>query len=456
MRIAIVGAGAVGGYVGAHLTAGGHDVVMIDPWPDHVNRLKSHGMEIFGMTPEERMTVKVQAMHLTEIQSLSKQKPIDIAFVSMKSYDTEWATALIKQYLAPDGFVVSLQNCLNEERIANQVGWGKTVGMVASLISVDMFEAARIRRTVAKGGDKHTVFRVGEVHGRITKRVEELRDMVGRIDSAKTTTNLWGERWSKLCQNGMKNGVSAATGLTGADCDRNDAIRRFSIKLGGEAVRVGQALGYHIEKIGKMEPESLAKASEGDKAALDEIVHLGLHPAILHRHVQHERPMEVLRFLDPVLDVRAVVGDRAIDVRAAAHQVAELAAEAVADRADLAVALRKLLQIVPDVLHVADAEVVVELVVEIERLLHVIGILVGQFDARLLPPEQIRHEADESRLRELMRVVAHGVVDAPDLHDGDDRADRLLVRIGDVGAHRAVAQLHLDVFGPHCPALELE
>jgi 2-dehydropantoate 2-reductase len=205
-------------------------------------------------------------MHLTEMEQLSRQKPVDIAFVSMKSYDTEWAAALIKQYLAPDGFVVSLQNCLNEERIASQVGWGKTVGMIASLISVDMFEPARIRRTVAKGGDKHTVFRVGEVHGRITKRVEELRDMVGRIDSAKTTTNLWGERWAKLCQNGMKNGVSAATGLTGSDCDRNDAIRRFSIKLGGEAVRVGQALGYHIEKIGKFEPETLAKASEGDKA----------------------------------------------------------------------------------------------------------------------------------------------------------------------------------------------
>ena len=76
-----------------------------------------------------------------------------------------------------------------------------------------------------------------------TERVEELREMVGRIDSAKTTTNLWGERWSKLCQNGMKNGVSAATGLTGADCDRNDAIRRFSIKLGGEAVRVFPAGG---------------------------------------------------------------------------------------------------------------------------------------------------------------------------------------------------------------------
>ena len=143
--------------------------------------------------------------------------------------------------------------------------------MVASLISVDMYEAGRIRRTIAKGGDKHTVFRVGEVHGRITKRVEELREMVGMIDSAKTTTNLWGERWSKLCQNGMKNGVSAATGMTGIDCDRNDAVRRFSFKLGGEAVRVGQALGYQIEKIGKFEPETLARAAEGDKAALDEV-----------------------------------------------------------------------------------------------------------------------------------------------------------------------------------------
>ena len=139
--------------------------------------------------------------------------------------------------------------------------------MVASLISVDMFEAARIRRTVAKGGDKHTVFRVGEVHGRITKRVEELREWSGRIDSAKTTTNLWGERWSKLCQNGMGNGVSAATGLTGATATRNDAIRRFSIRLGGEAVRVGQALGYHLEKIGKFEPETLARAARGRQGA---------------------------------------------------------------------------------------------------------------------------------------------------------------------------------------------
>jgi 2-dehydropantoate 2-reductase len=115
------------------------------------------------------------------------------------------------------------------------------------------------------------VFRVGEVHGRITKRVEELRDMVGRIDSAKTTTNLWGERWSKLSQNGMRNGVSALTGLTSPQCDLSPAVRRFAIKLGGEAVRVAGALGFQLEKIGGVKPELLALAAEGNGDAMAEV-----------------------------------------------------------------------------------------------------------------------------------------------------------------------------------------
>ena len=134
-RIAVVGVGALGGYVGGWLAHTGEDVTLIDFWPENIETIRKNGLELDGVTPEEKIMVKsAKTMHLTEMEALSRQKPVDIAFVSMKSYDTEWATALIKQYLAPDGFVVSLQNCLNEERIANQVGWGKTVGMVASLI----------------------------------------------------------------------------------------------------------------------------------------------------------------------------------------------------------------------------------------------------------------------------------------------------------------------------------
>jgi 2-dehydropantoate 2-reductase len=42
-------------------------------------------------------------LHLTEVQHLAKERPIDIAIISMKSYDTEWATTMIRQYLAPTG-----------------------------------------------------------------------------------------------------------------------------------------------------------------------------------------------------------------------------------------------------------------------------------------------------------------------------------------------------------------
>ena len=270
-RIAIVGAGALGGYVGGNLAHQGHDVTLIDPWPKNVETIRTKGLELDGLTPEERFTVKgVKILHLTEVQSLAR-KPVDVAMVAMKSYDTAWATMLIKPYLSQQGFVVSLQNCLNEETIANIVGWGRTVGVVASLISVDLFEAGRIRRTIPKGGDKHTVFRVGEPHGRITERVEELVGWFAQIDSSKATTNLWGERWTKLVQNGMGNGVTAATGMTSGDCLRNDIVRRLQIKLAGEAVRVGQALGYQLEKIRGFEADVFARAAEGDAAALAQI-----------------------------------------------------------------------------------------------------------------------------------------------------------------------------------------
>ena len=269
-RIAVVGAGALGGYVGGWLAQLGQDVTFIDPWPQNVETIRAKGLELDGMTPAERCVVtKAKILHLTELQG--NRRPFDVAMVAMKSYDTAWATQLVAPHLAPGGYVVSLQNCLNEETIAGIVGWGRTVGVIASMISVDLYEAGRIRRTVSKGGDQHTVFRIGEPHGRVSRRVEEMVEWFSGIDSAKATTNLWGERWTKLVQNGMGNGVAAATGLTSSACLRDEGIRHFQIKLAGEAVRVGQALGYQLEKMKGLDPERYALANEGDAAALEEV-----------------------------------------------------------------------------------------------------------------------------------------------------------------------------------------
>src|SRR5215471_2994496 len=214
-RIAFVGAGAIGGYIGANLTALGHDVTLIDPWPAHVEAMRAEGMHLYGMTEPENRIIRVNAMHITDAQQLAKQRPIDIAFIAVKSYDTVWATRLIRQYLAPGGFVVSSQNCINEERIAGVAGWGRTVGcVVGGGVGVELFEPGHVRRTMTKNPNVVS-FHVGEPHGRITRRIEELAEMLDGIDTAHATDNLWGERWTKLCVNGMRNGVSAATGLGG-------------------------------------------------------------------------------------------------------------------------------------------------------------------------------------------------------------------------------------------------
>src|SRR5471032_1998281 len=105
-KIAIMGAGAVGGYAGAYMIRGGADVTFIDPWPEHVEHMRTKGLRISHATGTEEFTVKARALHLTEAQQLAKEAPVDIAFVCVKSYDTEWATRLIKQYLSPGGYVV--------------------------------------------------------------------------------------------------------------------------------------------------------------------------------------------------------------------------------------------------------------------------------------------------------------------------------------------------------------
>jgi 2-dehydropantoate 2-reductase len=273
----------------------GEDVTFIDPWPAHVEHMRQHGLRVTHAMTEPEFTVPVRALHVTDAQQLAKEKPIDIAFVCMKSYDTAWAAMLIRQYLAADGYVVSLQNCMNEETIAGVVGWGKTLGCIASSITVNLPEPGHIHRGAAKHGAAHTVFRAGEVHGRITQRAEEICRLVAFSDSAKVTNNLWGERWSKLVANAMANGLSACTGLGGGDMLKNDPIRRFSTRLGSEAIRVGQAHGYQLEEILHLQRRSGAHLR---RAAFQRLRPHGSRPEAVDGPGHAERPPHRDRILE--------------------------------------------------------------------------------------------------------------------------------------------------------------
>ena len=271
IRVAVVGCGAVGGFTAGHMARNGVDVTLIDAWPDHVAKMNRNGLALRGVTAQERFDVPVRAINITEVQNVQKEGLFDVAFIATKSYDSQFAASLIKDYLAPRGFVVSLQNAINEERIAAVVGWERVVGCIASSISVELEAPAHIQRHVPIRGERYTVFRAGEAHGRITERVELVAELMRHTDSAKVTRNLWGERWSKLVINCSHNGLSAATGLGGNGMTRHDAARRVQIRMAAETIQVGQGMGYIVNVKKGTEPAQWIAAAAGDAAAMREI-----------------------------------------------------------------------------------------------------------------------------------------------------------------------------------------
>ena len=269
MRIAIFGAGAVGGYIGGHLARQGCDVTLIGQWPEHVERVRREGLRIRSI--EGEAVVHPPILHLHEVQSLHK-RPIDAAFLCVKSYDTDWATAMIAPYLAAAGFVVSLQNGVNEERIAARVGWTRTLGVVLNTIGVNSMEPGVAVRTSLPGGAAHTVFRVGEPDGRVSPRALEVAQLLRAVDSAEVTTNLWGERWSKLVANSISHGLSTASGVESRAALLTSAeLQPVMISMCAEGIRVGEALGYALVDVYSMAPAAWTAAHAGDAAAAAEI-----------------------------------------------------------------------------------------------------------------------------------------------------------------------------------------
>jgi 2-dehydropantoate 2-reductase len=269
--IAIVGAGAIGGYFGARLAQHGHDVTLIDAWPAHVETMRKDGLRIACLDPQDEVVVPVRALHVGDVHLLTRKPPIDVAIIAPKSYDTRWTAALVAPYVATDGCFVSMQNCINEPALADVVGWGRVVGCVV-MLAAELIAPGHIQRTSGRKSAPDVEFRFGEPHGRMTARVNRLAAIASEFDGADVTANLWGERWSKLCFNALHNGVSAVTGLTGEEWKAHAPIRRFAARVGGEAVRTGQALGYAFDRVGSLAADRLARCAE-DPDAMREVEH---------------------------------------------------------------------------------------------------------------------------------------------------------------------------------------
>lgn len=252
MRIGILGVGAIGGVIGGYLARAGRDVSLIDMWPANVDRIKEAGLTV--TTVEGEFTVRPPTVHLSEVSA--SRPSFDAAILAMKSYDTRWAAAFLLPYLAPGGFIVSAQNGINEDVIAEVATWPRVVGCVMTF-GANMYHPGHAERTSA---NDLTAITLGEPSGLITPRLTKLAEVLGDVGITETTTNLWGHRWGKMGTNCMSNALAGCTGLTSGELRNSDEGQAIGIRIAGEVVAVAHALGVNVEPMGGIPGELYVRA----------------------------------------------------------------------------------------------------------------------------------------------------------------------------------------------------
>ncbi len=240
-RIGVIGAGGVGGTIGGLLAKAGEEVTLIDPWREHVTAIQERGLRIDA--PQEEHNVRVKALHVDEIGKLDDK--LDILFVSVKSYDTEWAVKKMLPHLHDDTWVISAQNSINEERIAPIVGSRRTMGCVV-MLSTWLLEEAHIRHFGYLRQEGVVNFAIGELNGKDTPRAQEAVRLLSQVGAAKVTEDLWGERWAKMAINCMGNAGAGIVGPVGWGLRDHPKCANLRLRLAAEAVRVGRSLGYNV------------------------------------------------------------------------------------------------------------------------------------------------------------------------------------------------------------------
>lgn len=236
MRILIVGAGALGGYVGAWLTRAGEDVVLLDVNPARARLLNEQGLLISQTgQPESRFPVRV----VTSTEGLAT---FDLVFIAVKTYQTEAAVREALPVSGPETRFLSMQNGIgNAEVIAALVGPER----VLCGITYHSIQHAGPGRLQYRQGVKP--IQIAPFAGGITPALEKA-GAVFRAAGLETSVVPAIDHvvWQKLLHNAVINPVSALTGLSCREILRDEDLLAFMRDLAAEIIEVMRARGVPI------------------------------------------------------------------------------------------------------------------------------------------------------------------------------------------------------------------
>ena len=257
--ILIWGAGAIGGTVGAYLRRDGLPVLFVDRSAEHVDAMRHDGLQITG--PIDEFEVPAPACLPADLTGRFKR-----AFLCVKAHDTEAAIDAMAPFVADDGYVVSLQNGLNEQVIAARIGEQRTIGAFVNF-GADYLSPG----VVTYAG--HGAVVVGELDGKTTPRIQEIHRLMRTFDKkAVLTPNIWGYLWGKLAYGALLF-ATALTNESIADCLAEPKFRPVFIALAREVVTIATAAKIKLEPFDGFDPRAfLPNSGPAAAASLDALV----------------------------------------------------------------------------------------------------------------------------------------------------------------------------------------
>ena len=237
MRTAIYGAGSLGTILGAFITKNGGQVDLVNRNKAHVEALQKEGAKVIGTM---NFTQKVTAYTPNEMSGL-----YDVIFLMTKQqHNTEVVTS-IKEFLAPSGVIVTLQNGIPELQIADIVGENRVLGCTVAW-GATLKEPGVCELTSAPDSLTFSLGSLTPGEHPLLPKVKELLQMMGPVE---LDANFIGTRWSKLLINSAFSGMSAVLGCTFGEAAKDRASRKIVQALIKECIDVCAAGGIKIEPV---------------------------------------------------------------------------------------------------------------------------------------------------------------------------------------------------------------
>lgn len=257
-RVAIYGAGAMGTVLGVWLTLGGVKVDLIARNEAHVSAINERGATVVCQADDKKiLTAKAKALKPSEMRDT-----YDFIFLMTKQRENASIVSFLKERLKLDGGIITTQNGLPEQSIAEIVGKERTFGGVCAW-GANFLGAGETELTSRLGSASIQIGAFDRGNPVSEKKAEEIVDLLSCVDKiigapfAEKTENLMGARWSKLAVNAAFSGLSVVTGLTFGEISKKGKLKKIAIGILRECFSVASAFGVTLEKMRGHDMEKL-------------------------------------------------------------------------------------------------------------------------------------------------------------------------------------------------------